>query len=105
MTLFFSDPGDTGSRKSSRDTDVVNGQFLEVVPDQLIRQCFTFQSEDSAFAGAMLMTWTLTPVADGTEVSVAAENVPAGIKPADHEAGMASSLDNLARHVEQAAPP
>lgn len=100
MTLVFDTPGETGARKSSSNTDVVNGVFLEIVSNQRVRQRFTFSSEDPAFAGAMVMTWTLTPAMGGTHVTVTAENVPVGISPRDHEAGMASSLANLARYVE-----
>jgi uncharacterized protein YndB with AHSA1/START domain len=101
MTLIFDDPGETGRRKSSTNTDVVAGEFVELMPDRLVRQRFTFQSEDPAFAGAMLMTWVLVATPDGTEVSVAAEDVPEGISPRDHEVGMASSLANLAKYVER----
>jgi len=101
MTLIFDDPGDTGSRKSSVDTDVVVGEFVELIPDRLVRQRFTFQSSDPSFAGAMLMTWTLRALPDGVEVSVAAEDIPEGIGQRDHEVGMASSLANLAEYVEQ----
>jgi len=101
MTLTFDDPGETGSRKSSRTSDVIVGEFVELIPDRLVRQRFTFQSEDPAFAGAMLMTWTLAVLPGGVEVAVAAEDVPEGISPRDHEVGMASSLANLAKYVEQ----
>jgi uncharacterized protein YndB with AHSA1/START domain len=100
LTLVFDTPGETGARKSSPNTDVVNGEFLDLVSNQLVRQRFTFSSEDPAFAGAMVMTWTLTPAIGGTRVTVAAENVPVGISQHDHEVGMASSLTNLARYVE-----
>jgi len=79
---------------------VVDGEFLELVPNELVRQRFTFRSEDPSFAGAMFMTWRLTQTAVGTQVDLAAENVPAGISLHDHELGMASSLRNLAEHVE-----
>jgi len=101
MTLIFDDPGQSGSRKTSANTDVVAGEFVELIPDRLVRQRFTFQPEDPAFAGAMLMTWTLAALPNGVEVSVRAEDVPPGISPHDHEVGMASSLANLARYVEQ----
>jgi uncharacterized protein YndB with AHSA1/START domain len=101
MTLVFETPGETGRRKSSPTTDVVEGEFLELVPSEVIRQRFTFRSEDPSFAGAMVMTWTLTPVPAGTDVAIAAENVPPGVTERDHEAGMASSLANLAAHVEE----
>ncbi len=100
MTLVFDTPGETGARKTSSDTDVVNGEFMDLVANRQVRQRFTFSSEDPAFAGAMVMTWTLTPVVGGTQVTVAAENVRVGISPHDHEVGMASSLANLARYVE-----
>ena len=46
------------------------------------------------------MTWTLRPAMGMTDVTVAAENVPVGISMHEHEAGMASSLANLAKYVE-----
>lgn len=101
LTLVFDTPGETGTRKSSSSTDVVDGEFLDVVPNELVRQRFTFRSQDPSFAGAMVMTWRLTPTAIGTHVDLAAENVPAGVSPRDHEVGMASSLGNLAGYVEE----
>jgi len=99
MTLVFETPGDTGRRKSSANTDVVDGEFLRLIPDTLVEQRFTFQSDDPAFAGAMVMTWSLRPLDDATEVDVAAEGVPPGIRPEDHQQGMASSLEHLAQYV------
>jgi hypothetical protein len=49
----------------------------------------------------MDMTWDLAPTPLGTHVSVTAENVPVGIKAKDHQAGMTSSLENLANYLEQ----
>ncbi|MBP2160241.1 MULTISPECIES: SRPBCC family protein [Asticcacaulis] len=97
ITLMFETDG---AGKSSANTDIVSGVFLELVPDRCVRQRFEFTSDDPAFGGAMDMTWTLTSIPDGTEVSIVAENVPSGITPEDHQAGMASSLANLARRVE-----
>lgn len=99
MTLVFETPGDTGRRKSSANTDVVDGEFLRLIPDALVEQRFTFQSDDPAFAGAMVMTWTLTSLDGATQVDVTAEGVPSGIRPEDHQQGMASSLVHLAQHV------
>ncbi|SMO82756.1 SRPBCC domain-containing protein [Paracoccus laeviglucosivorans] len=97
MTLIFDQ---AGSGKTSDDTDAVAGEFLELVPDRLVRQRFTFQSDDPAFAGVMVMSWAITPMQTGTTLTVTAENVPAGIGAEDHRAAMASSLENLARLVE-----
>lgn len=100
VTLIFETLGATGARKSSKNTDVVEGDFLELSPDEMVRQRFTFVSDDPAFAGAMVMTWRLTPRNEGTDVEVRAEGVPRGISPDDHEQGMRSSLANLAKFVE-----
>jgi uncharacterized protein YndB with AHSA1/START domain len=100
MTLVFEPFGDTRAHKSSASTDIVDGEFLELVPNELVRQCFTFRSNDPSFAGVMVMTWTLASSTDATHVAIEAENVPAGISPHDHQLGMQSSLANLARFVE-----
>jgi hypothetical protein len=48
----------------------------------------------------MRMTRTLEPGDGGTLVTVRAESVPEGIRPEDHQAGLRSSLANLARFTE-----
>jgi uncharacterized protein YndB with AHSA1/START domain len=100
MTLVFETPGETGTRKSSENTDVVEGEFLQLIPEELVRQSFTFVSDDPRFAGVMVMTWRLAPADGETEVEVTAEHVPPGISVSDHQQGMASSLTNLAKFVE-----
>ncbi|WP_308119553.1 SRPBCC domain-containing protein [Streptomyces sp. MBT84] len=59
-----------------------------------------FEADDPSYAGTMTMTWRLAPVGDGTEVTVTATDVPPGIGQAVHEAGIASSLANLASYIE-----
>ena len=86
--------------KTSDDTDVVEGRFAELIPNHRVVQIVTFQSDDPAFAGEMRMTWSLSPAAGGTDVSIIAENVPIGISKADHDVGLRSTLENLARFVE-----
>lgn len=98
MTLVFDAPGSQG--KSTENTDAIEGEFLALIPNEQVRQRFTFRSGDPSFAGAMTMTWTLTSHPNGMEVVVTAEDVPPSISPDDHQAGMASSLEKLARHVE-----
>lgn len=89
-----------GQGKTSQNSDVVEGEFLELVPGRRIVQRVSFQSDDPAFAGAMTMTWRLTPVPDGTEVAIICENVPPGIRAEDHDAGLRSTLANLAAFTE-----
>lgn len=86
--------------KTSKDSDVVRGRFVELIPNQRIVQTVVFESEDPAFAGEMRMTWTLTPVSEGTDVAVRCEQVPRGIGHEDHQVGLASTLENLAAFIE-----
>lgn len=88
-----------GTGKTTAKSDVSAGRFLALDPGRRVVQSVAFQSQDPAFAGEMIMTWSLDPAAGGTSVTVTAENVPAGISAEDHAAGLASSLDNLARFL------
>lgn len=99
MILTYLDPADSPG-KSSAATDVVDVGFADLVPAERVVQQAVFEADDPSFAGTMTMTWQLTPTGGGTEVTVTATDVPPGISQADHEAGIASSLANLASYVE-----
>lgn len=101
MVLTYLDPAGSPG-KTSGATDVVDVGFAELVPAERVVQRAVFEADDPAYAGAMTMTWHLAPVGSATEVTVTATNVPPGIDQAVHEAGIASSLANLASHVEAA---
>lgn len=98
MALTYSNGQSHG--KTSEDRDVVKGRFLEFVPDKRIVYLATFESDNPAFAGEMKMSWHLSPVRGGTKVTIICENVPDGIRQEDHDAGLQSSLKNLAIFVE-----
>jgi hypothetical protein len=49
----------------------------------------------------MVMDVTLVELADGTEVTIAFRDLPPGVRPEDNDAGTRSSLEKLARLVEQ----
>ncbi|WP_202887250.1 SRPBCC family protein [Cohnella zeiphila] len=100
MSLTYLNADHATAGKTSEDTDVVEGKFLELVPDERIVQLVQFESNDPAFAGDMIMTWSLSPVPEGTEVTIVCENVPEGIRPEDHDIGLKSSLANLASFAE-----
>ena len=99
MTLTFEDAG-LAKGKSTSNTDVVKGRFVALEANRKVTQAFEFDSADPQFAGTMTMIWALQPQAEGTMLSVTAENVPAGISAEDHKAGLASSLSNLAAMLE-----
>jgi len=86
--------------KSDDESDLVEVRFLKLVPNKLILQAADFESDDSAFAGTMTMSWSFEAAEGGTRVAIVCENVPQGIRKADHDAGLKSSLANLAAYVE-----
>jgi uncharacterized protein YndB with AHSA1/START domain len=89
--------------KTSADTDEVEVRFTKLVPNMRIEQAVTFESDDPAFSGEMQIAWILEPDQRGTLVTVRCENVPLGIGADDHQAGLGSTLANLAAFVERAS--
>lgn len=87
--------------KTSEDADEVEVNFVKLVPDERIEQAVTFKSEDPAFSGEMRIAWTLESMQNGTLVTVRCENVPTGIRRKDHQAGLISTLSNLAAFAEE----
>jgi uncharacterized protein YndB with AHSA1/START domain len=100
LVLTYADPS-AAHGKSTADSDIVDARFVELVPNARVVQAVDFVSADPAEAGTMTMTWTLAAVDAGTNVQIRADDVPAGISAEDHAAGMASSLANLAAHLER----
>lgn len=89
--------------KTSEDADEVEVRFVKLVPNERIEQAVTFESDDPTFSGEMRIAWTLEPVPEGTLVTVRCEDVPLGISPEDHQAGLSSTLSNLAAFAERGA--
>jgi len=101
MALIYDDPEDAPG-KSAADRDLVETRFVELVPNRRIVQQGVFESPDPAFAGTMTIIWELESAGPGTRVSITCKDVPQGIRKADHQAGLKSSLANLAVFVERA---
>jgi uncharacterized protein YndB with AHSA1/START domain len=99
LVLTYADATDAPG-KSSAGSDVVEARFVDIVVDERVVQAVDFVSDDPAFACTMTMTWTVRSLGEATRVDITADDVPDGISAADHAAGMSSSLDNLARHLE-----
>jgi uncharacterized protein YndB with AHSA1/START domain len=102
IELELAGKGHKVAGKTTERTDVAGGRFLELVPGRRLVQTVEFESADPAFAGTMTMSWSLEPASEGTRVTVRATDIPSGISAEDHRAGLASSLDNLARFVDAA---
>lgn len=99
LVLTYADPS-TSPGKSSADSDVVDVRYLDIVPNERVVQAVDFVADAPEFAGTMTMTWTVREAAGGIWVEITADDVPDGISARDHAAGLASSLENLARFVE-----
>ncbi|WKA59318.1 SRPBCC domain-containing protein [Planococcus shenhongbingii] len=100
MTLTYETDHPTPG-KTSDNTDVTEGKFLELVPDTKIVCSGKFDSEDPAFSGEMSQTWYLEAVPAGTKVTIVCEHVPEGIRKEDHDTGLNSTLENLAEFIEK----
>ena len=99
IELTYGDDAPGAAGKTTGRTDVTTGRFLSLDCGKRIVQSVEFESTDPSFAGAMIMTWRFEPFPTGTLVTIRAENVPPGISKADHDAGLRSSLENLARYL------
>jgi uncharacterized protein YndB with AHSA1/START domain len=100
MVLTYADAS-TAPGKATADSDVVEARFVDIVPGVRVVHAVDFVSDDPRYAGTMTMTWEVTATEAGTRVDIRADDVPAGISADDHAAGLASSLANLAAHVER----
>lgn len=99
LVLTYEDTA--GARgKTTAESDVVDARFVSLEPGVRVVQEIDFESDDPSFAGTMIMTWDISSVDGGTLVEITADEVPDGISADDHAAGMASSLANLALHLE-----
>ncbi|MUK88436.1 ATPase [Ornithinibacillus sp. L9] len=100
MILTYDEPDNLTQGKTTKDTDEIKGRFLKFIPNKRVVQLVEFESDNPIYAGEMMMTWSLTAVSKGTQVSIVCENVPKGIRKEDHEVGLASTLENLEDYME-----
>jgi uncharacterized protein YndB with AHSA1/START domain len=96
VSFVYTDVDHAAPGKSSKPADTIHGRFLELVPDTRVVELIEFESGDPA----MTVTTTLAPLEDGTEVTIRCDGVPAGIRPDEHAAGIASTLAKLAAFIE-----
>lgn len=99
LVLTYDDPS-AAAGKATADADIVEARFVSITPGQRVVQAVDFVSDDPDFAGTMTMSWQVEPVAEGTLVTITADDVPDGISAEDHAEGISSSLANLAAHLE-----
>lgn len=102
LVLIYADASDEPG-KTGVGSDIVEARVVEVVDGVRVVQQIDFIADDPAYAGTMTITWSLTPITDGSRIEIRADNVPDGISPEDHMIGMASSLVNLDAYVSRTA--
>jgi uncharacterized protein YndB with AHSA1/START domain len=78
------------------------GEYLELVPDKLIR--YTDKFDDPNLAGELQVTVTLQPVMCGTEIAIVQEGIPEVIPVEMCYLGWQESLAQLANLVEPDIP-
>ncbi|MGN6645173.1 MAG: SRPBCC domain-containing protein [Cytophaga sp.] len=99
MSLFYPDAAEKPQGKTGPHEDRYTAKFVELKPfDRIVQTCI-FHSPDPDFSGEMTMIIDLATVDNDTEVTIAFENIPAGISLKDNEDGTASSLEKLAAYV------
>lgn len=87
---------------SSGQTHTFGGEYLELVPNALIRNTDRF--DDPNLPGEMLTTVSLKPVSCGTELSIVQEGIPSAILAEECYLGWQESLLLLAQLVEPEIP-
>ncbi|MEX6686819.1 SRPBCC family protein [Danxiaibacter flavus] len=100
MSLFYPDKATIHAGKTADKEDRYTARFIELIPNRKIVEAVQFNTTDPDFAGEMMIEITFEPVEMGTRVTFLFTGIPAGIKPADNEAGTISSLEKLAKYVE-----
>jgi uncharacterized protein YndB with AHSA1/START domain len=101
MSFSFIDEHHETPGKTTAHADVFSGIFEELKEDRKIVESVDFDSDDPAFSGTMKVINQLEVVPQGTLVTIRCEGVPSGIKESDHQKGIRSTLENLAKFTEQ----
>jgi len=101
MSLFYPPTERKFRGKTAEREDRVKVRFVELTPPRKIVEAVSFDTADAEFFGEMTMTVTFDEVAGGTEVALAFENLPPGLRAEDNDAGARLSLEQLARRFEQ----
>jgi len=97
MSLFYPDAEQDRPGKTEEREDRYVSRFVTLDPPSRIVEAITFDTNDPAFSGEMIMEVTLHDRAGQTDVTIAFRNLPSGIRPEDNDIGTRSSLEKLAR--------
>jgi uncharacterized protein YndB with AHSA1/START domain len=87
--------------KTTSDTDVIEGRFIELIPNERVVWAVDFVSDDPGYDSTMIMKWDVAAIDGGTRVRITADNVPDVVTLEDHAEGMSSSLAKLAEYLNK----
>jgi uncharacterized protein YndB with AHSA1/START domain len=90
----------TGAGKTGPHTDTYHGVFVKLVPDEEVVEVVAFETNDPAMQGEMKIVTTLADASGGTEIAVAYEGLPPGVRETDNATGTRMALAKLAALVE-----
>jgi uncharacterized protein YndB with AHSA1/START domain len=100
LSLFYPENERVFRGKTFEKEDMVDVRFVALTPPHRIVEAVSFVTNDPAFAGEMTMTATFEEVSGGTQVTLAFENLPPGLRAEDNERGAELSLRQLAQRLE-----
>lgn len=104
VSLSYRDPNRHG--KTSANTDTYRGRFVELVPDLRVVEAVEFETGEDSMRGEMRITTTLTDApGGGTDIEMAFDGLPPGVRPQDNEQGTRMALERLAALLERPTPP
>ena len=99
VSLTYDEP--TGAGKTTTHTDTYHGEFIRLVPNELVVEVDRFETTDPMLGGDMTSTISLSDAADeGTDVIGVHEGIPPGVSLTDNETGWRMALARLARLAE-----
>lgn len=91
---------DDGDGESGSRTDVIDVEFVDIIPDEKTIETIRFNTNNPRFQTTMTVITTLEPLKDGTKVTLTAQDIAPRISEPDHRATMDAILKNLANFVE-----
>ena len=100
VTLSYDD-AETSAGKTTPQTDIYQGRFVALVPNEKVVMAQHFETAHPALQGEMTSTILLRDDGDGaTMLEALHENLPPGVNPEDNETGWSMALDKLAALIE-----
>jgi len=90
----------SGKGKSTENTDIYTGRFIEIIPNEKVVEAGEFVTVDSNLKGKMIITITLKDSNSGSYLLALHEGLPRGVSASDNEIGWREALTKLKALVE-----